>query len=116
MADTGRVLESKVELALASLAAGGSACPATLFLPWASERLPPELSAAFAPPLPRWVLKRDALSNGEGVFFPLTAADAEETIASQRRAQRARARMRSLPRSPRAHAATHSSAAAPARA
>ena len=84
MADTGCVLESKVELALACLAAGAtSLCPATLFLPWASERLPPELCAAFAGGA-LWVLKRDALSNGEGVFFVRGAAEAEAVVAAQR--------------------------------
>jgi hypothetical protein len=80
------VLESKVELALACLAAGSAACPATLFVPWATERLPPELhTAAFASsPPPLWVLKRDALSNGEGIFFVADGAQAEAVIAEQR--------------------------------
>ena len=85
MADTGGVLDSKVCLAAAALAAGGApVCPATLLLPWATtERLPPCLAAAVdASTL--WVLKRDALSNGEGVFFVRSAAEAEAVIASQR--------------------------------
>ena len=88
MADTGGVLESKVCLAAAALAAGGAAaarCPATLLLPWAStERLPPCLAAAVDDASALWVLKRDALSNGEGVFFVRSAAEAEAVIASQR--------------------------------
>ncbi len=85
MACTGRVLESKVALALACAAGGAACCPATLFVPWATERLPTELATLMTANHPLWVLKRDALSNGEGVFFPQTAAEAEEIIASQRR-------------------------------
>ena len=96
MAATGAVLESKVELALAALAAGAGVGPATFFLPWQTERLPGELAAAFGPGA-LWVLKRDALSNGEGVFFVASPAEAEEVIAGQRcvrvMSQRASARV-----------------------
>ena len=96
MAATGAVLESKVELALAALSAGAGVGPATFFLPWQTERLPAELAAAFGPAGTLWVLKRDALSNGEGVFFVASPAEAEEVIASQRcvrSSQREHARM-----------------------
>lgn len=83
MAYTGAVLESKVELALASLAAGACGSPATFFVPWQTERLPAALCSAFGPPA-LWVLKRDAQSNGEGVFFVASPAEAEDVIAEQR--------------------------------
>lgn len=87
--DLGRVplcaLESKVSLALACLVSPSAAllCPATVFIPWDCEALPRHLREVVTPATP-WVLKRDAMSNGEGVFFVTSPDEALDIIASQR--------------------------------
>ena len=89
VADLGRVplcaLESKVTLALTCLVcpAAFRLCPASVFIPWDCEALPRHLRGAITPATP-WVLKRDAMSNGEGVFFVTSPEDAMDIIASQR--------------------------------
>lgn len=76
-------LESKAQLALACLACGHDVCPAAVFIPWDVEALPAHLSEAVTPTTP-WVLKRDAMSNGEGVFFVHSVDEAMGIIGSQR--------------------------------
>ena len=75
------VLQSKSTLALACLAAGSPLAPASFHLPWTTNALPRTLGVCASQP---WVLKRDAQSNGEGVFFVTSAAAAMEVMASQR--------------------------------
>jgi hypothetical protein len=78
-------LESKVTLALACLAcpAAFRLCPASVSIPWDSQSLPRHLRAVITPATP-WVLKRDAMSNGEGVFFVTSPEEAMDIIASQK--------------------------------
>lgn len=87
--DLGRVplcaLESKVTLALTCLVCPAALrlSPASVFIPWDCEALPRHLRAVITPATP-WVLKRDAMSNGEGVFFVSSPDEAMDIIASQR--------------------------------
>jgi len=65
------------------MACGHDVCPAAVFIPWDVEALPAHLSEAVTPTTP-WVLKRDAMSNGEGVFFVHSVDEAMDIIGSQR--------------------------------
>lgn len=76
-------LESKTRLALMCLAAGCDVCPAAVFIPWDADALAGSLAHAVCAASP-WVLKRDAMSNGEGVFFVSDVDHAMDIISSQR--------------------------------